>query len=237
MSTADPNGPAPDPVPGAAGPGGAGASGAGRSGAGISGAGPGGAGISGAGPGGAGISGAGPGGAGISGAGRGGAEGSARPVDGSADPLGSGDGPGGDGAGTGGDVAGGAAEERAARKREHAVRGTLAAALILEGITVLFVPQTIAAIGDDGLGGRRLTVLLVLAAALFVAAGIQKRPAGLVLGTVLQVAVILTGVMVGAMYFLGLLFAAVWGFLLWVRQEVGRAAARAAAARAGSTPA
>jgi Protein of unknown function (DUF4233) len=140
-----------------------------------------------------------------------------------------------DGAAAGGAAAGGAAggadgpeaDERAARKREHAVRGTLAAALILEGITVLFVPQTIAAIGDDGLGGRRLAVLLVLAAALFVAAGIQRRPAGPLLGTVLQVAVILTGLMVGVMWFLGLLFAAVWGFLLWVRQEVGRAAARA----------
>ncbi|HEY6747627.1 MAG TPA: DUF4233 domain-containing protein [Mycobacteriales bacterium] len=124
------------------------------------------------------------------------------------------------------------AADRAASTREHAVRGTLAAALILEGITVLFVPQTIAAIGEDGLGGRRLAVLLVLAVALFVAAGMQKRPAGLLLGSVLQVAVILTGLMVAAMYFLGLLFAAVWGFLLWVRQEVGRAAAR----QAGSPP-
>jgi uncharacterized protein DUF4233 len=196
MSTADPNGPAPDRVPGAAGPGG---SEAGGDGVGD--------------------------GVGDAAGGVAGAEGSA-----SGDEAGS-------GGRAGGDAAGGAADERAARKREHAVRGTLAAALILEGITVLFVPQTIAAIGDDGLGGRRLTVLLVLAAALFVAAGIQKRPAGLALGTVLQVAVILTGLMVGAMYFLGFLFAAVWGFLLWVRQEVGRAAVRAAAARAGSTPA
>jgi hypothetical protein len=134
------------------------------------------------------------------------------------------------GGAAGGGAGGGAgADERAARKRERAVTGTLAAALILEGITVLFVPQTIAAISADGLGGRRLAVLLVLAAALFLVAGIQKRPAGLLLGSALQVAVILTGLMVTVMYFLGLLFAAVWGFLLWVRQEVARAAARAAA--------
>ena len=126
-------------------------------------------------------------------------------------------------------------EDPAARKRGHAVRGILAAALILEGITVLFVPQTIAGISEDGLGGRRLAVLLVLAAALFVAAGIQRRPAGLLLGSLLQVAVILTGLMVAAMYFLGLLFAAVWGFLLWVRQEIARAADRAAG-QAGSPP-
>jgi hypothetical protein len=131
--------------------------------------------------------------------------------------------------------AGEPAADRAARKREHAVRGTLAAALILEGITVLFVPQTIAAISEDGLSGGRLAVLLVLAVALFVAAGIQKRRAGLLVGSALQIAVILTGLMVPAMYFLGLLFAAVWGFLLWVRQEVGRAAARAGD-QAGSPP-
>lgn len=147
----------------------------------------------------------------------------------------SGAGPAGPKSGEGVPGTGSEAEDPAARKRGHAVRGILAAALILEGITVLFVPQTIAGISDEGLGGRRLAVLLVLAAALFVAAGIQKRPAGLLLGSLLQVAVILTGLMVGAMYFLGLLFAAVWGFLLWVRQEIARAADRAAG-QAGSPP-
>lgn len=128
----------------------------------------------------------------------------------------------------GGASGGGEAQDRAAYRRERAVSGILAAALILEGITVLFVPQAIAGISDDGLGGGQLAVLLVLAAALFVAAGIQKRPAGPLIGSLLQVAVILTGLMVAAMYFLGLVFAAVWGFLLWVRQEIARAAARQA---------
>jgi hypothetical protein len=141
-------------------------------------------------------------------------------------------------AGAGGAGAGGSAEraggfgapqDAAAGKREHAVRGMLAAALILEGITVLFVPQTIARIGAGGLSGTRLVLLLVLAAALFVAAGIQKRRAGLILGSALQVPIIATGLMVAAMYFLGLLFAGVWVYLLWVRQEILRAAARAGA--------
>jgi hypothetical protein len=136
-------------------------------------------------------------------------------------------GAGGAGAGDADGVGGsGAPQDAAAGKREHAVRGMLAAALILEGITVLFVPQTIARIGAGGLGGTRLVLLLVLAAALFVAAGIQKRRAGLILGSALQVPVIATGLMVAAMYFLGLLFAGVWAYLLWVRQEILRAAAR-----------
>jgi len=126
--------------------------------------------------------------------------------------------------------------QAAARRREHAVRGTLAAALCLEALTVLFVPRTIARVGDDGLTGIRLTLILVLAGALLVAAGLQRFRAGRVLGSVLQVAVVATGVMVSAMYFLGLLFAGVWAYVLWVRREINRAAAGAPGGEsAGST--
>jgi hypothetical protein len=131
-----------------------------------------------------------------------------------------------EGAAAGGTAQGG--DDAAAVRRGHAVRGTLAAGLILEGITVLFVPLVIGRVGDgDGLTATRLTLLVVLALALFVAAGMQKRRAGLILGSVLQVAVIATGVLVAAMYFLGLLFAGVWAYLLWIRQEILRAGRRA----------
>ena len=52
----------------------------------------------------------------------------------------------------------------------------------------------------------------------------------------LQVAVIATGVLVPAMYFLGLLFAGVWVYLLWVRQEVTRAGTRTAAGLSAAPP-
>jgi hypothetical protein len=133
----------------------------------------------------------------------------------------------GGGAGSPDDTAGDAdGEAAAARRRGHAIRGTLAAALCLEALTVLFVPRAVARVGDEGLTGTRLTILIVIAALLFLAAGLVKRPAGIVLGSALQVAVIATGVMVGAMYFLGLLFAGVWAYVLWVRQEILRAAER-----------
>ncbi len=128
-----------------------------------------------------------------------------------------------------GAAAAGEAERAAARRRERAVSGTLAAGLILEGITVLFVPMAIARIGDDGISGTQLTLLLLLAAALFTAAGLQRRRIGLVAASVLQLAVIATGVLVPAMYFLGLLFTGVWVYLLWVRQEIIRAGTRTAA--------
>ena len=113
----------------------------------------------------------------------------------------------------------------AARRRDRATRGTLAAALCLEAITVLFVPRTVARVGDGGLTGARLVIVIAIAIALFLTAGLVKHQAGLVLGSVLQVAVVGTGVMVGAMYFLGVLFAAVWAYMLWVRNEIYRAAA------------
>lgn len=105
---------------------------------------------------------------------------------------------------------------RAAR----AVRGTLTAALCLEALTVLFVPRAIAPVSAGGLTGARLAVLLGLAAALLVAAGLQRFRAGVVLGSVLQVAVLATGVLSSAMYVLGVLFGAVWIYLLRVRREL-----------------
>lgn len=120
-----------------------------------------------------------------------------------------------------------AAETAAAARRartERAIRGTLAAALSLEALTVLFVPRAIAPVSDGGLTGGRLAVLLTLVAALLVAAGLQRSRAGIVLGSALQLAVIATGVLVGAMYVLGLLFAGIWVYLLRVRRELTGAA-------------
>jgi hypothetical protein len=127
------------------------------------------------------------------------------------------------GAMAGGDAMPGeaAADERARRARaERAARGMLSAALCLEAITVLFVPRAIAPVSEAGLTGGRLAVLLSLAGALLLAAGLQRSRIGLVLGSVLQVAVIATGVLVGAMYVLGLIFGAVWLYLLRVRRDL-----------------
>jgi hypothetical protein len=102
---------------------------------------------------------------------------------------------------------------------ERAVRGACAAALGLEALTVLFVPRAIAQFGP-GLTAIRLALLIGLAAALLVAAGLQRYRIGLALGTVLQVAVIATGLLVAAMYVLGAMFAVVWGYLLRLRRDL-----------------
>lgn len=103
---------------------------------------------------------------------------------------------------------------------ERAVSGTLSGALILEALAVLFVPRAIAPLSDGGLTGGRLAFLLGLAGALVVASGLQRRRAGPVLGTVLQLPVIATGLLIGVMFVVGLLFAGVWLYLLRMRREL-----------------
>jgi hypothetical protein len=104
---------------------------------------------------------------------------------------------------------------RAAR----ALRGAAAAILVFEGIAVLFVPRGIAQSGE-GLTGLRLTLLLVLSLLLILSAGVQRRPQGVLIGTALQVPLLLTGLLNGVMWFLGGLFVLLWLYLLQLRKEL-----------------
>ncbi len=105
--------------------------------------------------------------------------------------------------------------ERAGR----ALAGAAAALLVLEGIAVLFVPRGIAQTGP-GLTGGRLALLLVLAFVLVLAGGLQRRPQGVVLGTALQVPLLLTGLLTSVMWFLGGVFVLLWLYLLQLRKEL-----------------
>lgn len=100
-----------------------------------------------------------------------------------------------------------------------ALRGAAAAILLLEGIAVLFVPRGIAQT-EEGLGGVRLTLLLVLAVVLILASGIQRRSRGLVIGTALQVPLLLTGLLNSVMWFVAGAFLIIWFYLLQVRKEL-----------------
>jgi hypothetical protein len=101
----------------------------------------------------------------------------------------------------------------------RALGGAAAAILLLEGIAVLFVPRGIAQSGD-GLTGTRLILLLVLAVLLILASGVQRRPQGLVIGTVLQVPLLLTGLLGSAMWLVGGLFVLIWLYLLQIRKDL-----------------
>jgi Ca2+/Na+ antiporter len=94
-----------------------------------------------------------------------------------------------------------------------------AAILVLEGLATLFAPRGIAQSGD-GLTGFRLTYLLVLAVVLILASGVQRRPQGVLVGTVLQVPLLLTGLFSSVMWLVAGAFVLIWLYLLQVRKEL-----------------
>ena len=101
----------------------------------------------------------------------------------------------------------------------RALNGAAAGILALEGIATLFVPRGIAQT-SDGLTDGRLAYLLVLSVVLILAAGIQRRPRGLIVGTVLQVPLLLTGLFNSVMWFVAGAFVLIWLYLLQVRKEL-----------------
>ena len=101
----------------------------------------------------------------------------------------------------------------------RALGGAAAAILVLEGIATLFVPRGIAQV-DGGLTGARLTYLLVLAILLVLASGVQRRPQGVLIGTALQVPLLLTGLLNSVMWFVAGAFVLIWIYLLQVRKEL-----------------
>jgi hypothetical protein len=105
------------------------------------------------------------------------------------------------------------------------IRGIFAMTLILEAIVVGLALLVLPKFGGAGSGpsGVGFAVIGGLAVAMVLASGLQRRPWGLAVALVLQVAVIVAGfVLVPALGVMGVVFAVVWGFLLWLRREVAR---------------
>jgi hypothetical protein len=108
-----------------------------------------------------------------------------------------------------------------------------AAVLVLEAFLVFFatlaatrtttVPDSVVWAG--GLG---------LAAVCVVAAGVVRRPHGLVVGTVVQLAIVLTGIWVPVMWVLGAVFLGVWLWMVSIGRRIDRD--RAAWTEAHRTP-
>jgi hypothetical protein len=108
--------------------------------------------------------------------------------------------------------------ERAARAN-RATRGALAGVLGLEALVTLLVPRALA-FTSTGLGVTRTVLLISLAVLMVVAAGLVRRPFGIGVGSALQVLFVLTGVLLVAMFVVGVIFAAIWGRLLMLRHEL-----------------
>lgn len=101
------------------------------------------------------------------------------------------------------------------------IRGVFAATLVLESIVVLLSLLVLSKFGE-GATAAGVTAIVGLAVAMIVASGLQRRPWGLTLALVLQVAMIACGLLVPVLGALGVLFGLVWIGLLLFRREVAR---------------
>lgn len=108
--------------------------------------------------------------------------------------------------------------ERAARA-DRATRGALAGVLGLEALVLLLIPRAIA-FSSSGLGLTRTLILVGLAVLFILAAAMVRRPYGIALGSGFQVLFVLSGVLLVAMFVVGVVFAAIWGALLRTRHDL-----------------
>jgi hypothetical protein len=99
------------------------------------------------------------------------------------------------------------------------LRGVMAGTLVLEAIVVLLALPVVATTGG-GLTGTTGTYVVVLGVAMVVMSGMQRRPwaLGANLGLqLLAVAAVVFSIPLGAV---GLLFAAVWAYLMYLRRDI-----------------
>ena len=108
------------------------------------------------------------------------------------------------------------------RRRQRSLVESLGAIVLIFESVVMFL-GALAIFGlkalppAQALGGGAVLVL-----ALFVCAGIVRWRAGVVLGSVLQVAVMATGFFVPAMWFVGGIFAILWAYAIYTGVKLDR---------------
>ncbi|WP_101947529.1 DUF4233 domain-containing protein [Mycobacterium sp. 3519A] len=100
-------------------------------------------------------------------------------------------------------------------------RGVMAGTLILEAIVVLLALPVVAA-ADQGLTPRSAGYLIGFAVVLVLLCGVQRRPWAIWVNVGVQVVLIAGWLLHGAVGFIGLIFAAVWLFIAYLRAEVLR---------------
>lgn len=93
--------------------------------------------------------------------------------------------------------------------------------LVLEAIVAGLALPVIATTGA-GTSSFAFYHALVLMILFIIAAGLQRRPWGLSLALGLQILMIVALPFAPAVGVLGLVFALVWGYLLWLRRDVQR---------------
>ena len=100
-------------------------------------------------------------------------------------------------------------------------RGVMAGTLILEAIVVLLALPVVST-AEGGLTAASGTYLIGLAVVLVLLAGLQGRAWAIWVNLGIQVVLIAGWAVSGAVGFIGLVFAAVWLLILYLRSEVRR---------------
>ncbi|MBB5153057.1 DUF4233 domain-containing protein [Saccharopolyspora phatthalungensis] len=101
------------------------------------------------------------------------------------------------------------------------LRGIMAGTLVLEFITFMLALPVVGKLGG-GVSSIGFIIVTVLSVLMLVAAFVQRRPWGLGVALALQVAMILCAFVHLAVGVMGVIFAAVWGYLLYLRRDVAR---------------
>lgn len=107
------------------------------------------------------------------------------------------------------------------------LRGVMAGMLVLEAIVVLLALPVVATTGD-GMTPATGGYVVALGLAMIVMSGMQRRPWALRANLGLQVLAIAAFVFSAPLGAVGVLFAAVWAYLMYLRHDI---AARMAAGR------
>ncbi|WP_280401390.1 DUF4233 domain-containing protein [Nocardia carnea] len=101
------------------------------------------------------------------------------------------------------------------------LRGVMAGALVLEAITVLLALPVVADIAG-GITWVSGTYLVALALLMIAGAGVQRRPWAIPFNLGLQVLVLAGGIFHISIAVIGVVFLAVWAFILVLRSDVKR---------------
>lgn len=101
------------------------------------------------------------------------------------------------------------------------LRGVMAGTLILETIVVALALPVVAKLGG-GVSGTAWWIIVGLAVAMLLAAFVQRRRWGLPLALALQLVMIACWPLVPTLGALGVIFALVWAYLLWLRRDLTR---------------
>jgi uncharacterized protein DUF4233 len=101
------------------------------------------------------------------------------------------------------------------------LRGIMAGTLVLEFITFMLALPVVGKLGG-GVSSVGFAIVAALSVLMLLAAFVQRRPWGLGVALGLQVAMVLCVFVHVAVGIMGAVFAAVWGYLLYLRRDVAR---------------